>query len=183
MKIYTKTGDKGQTSLISGKRVPKNHDRIEAYGSTDELNSFIGLIIAQADTPDSSKLILTQIQNEIFVIGSHLANEPGKNTFPLPELDPKGTEKLEKEIDRMNEELEGLKNFVLPGGSQSIAFTHIARTVCRRAERNIVKLMHQEPVNENIVIYLNRMSDYLFTLSRFIAKKTGVEEIKWTPRS
>jgi len=179
MKIYTKTGDKGETSLISGKRVKKNNARIEAYGSTDELNSWLGLLVSLSETPQESKTILFNAQNELFVIGSHLASEPGKNTYPLPSLNPNGTSELEDAIDSMNVSLEPLKNFVLPGGSQSIAYTHIARTVCRRAERNIVNLMQLEPVEENIIIYLNRLSDYLFVLSRYFAHKNNVSEVIW----
>ncbi|MGY6562655.1 MAG: cob(I)yrinic acid a,c-diamide adenosyltransferase [Luteibaculaceae bacterium] len=181
MKIYTKTGDTGETSLISGKRVPKDNDRIEAYGSVDELNSWLGVLLTHQDCPEDTKEILIRAQNELFVIGSHLANEPGKNDFPLPAIDENGPQKLEFEIDRLNQALEPLKHFVLPGGSQGVSFAHVARTVCRRAERHVVKLSHVEPVEESIIVYLNRLSDFLFIWSRYVAKTTQVEEVKWIP--
>ena len=179
MKIYTKTGDKGQTSLFGGKRVSKGNDRIDAYGTVDELNSFIGLLIAHLNDSRSVQ-ILDQIQNELFIIGSRLAS--GEQVpDSIPQIKPEKIEILETEIDWINEQIEPLKNFILPQGSKAISFCHVARCVCRRAERATVKLSEYESVEEIIIKYLNRLSDYLFTLARWIAKEEGVKEITWNP--
>ena len=181
MKIYTKTGDDGTTSLLGGTRIPKNHIRIEAYGTLDELNSYIGLL-RDLDVNMSRTEFLKTIQETIFTIGSHLASEPGTTKFPLPEIPAGAVSELEKEIDLMEKDLPEMKNFVLPGGSQPISFTHIARCICRRAERQVISLSLNEEVDEKIKIFLNRLSDYLFILSRKITKETGTVETPWKPR-
>ena len=182
-KIYTKTGDKGETSLIGGKRVPKSHLRIEAYGTLDELNAFLGLVRDQ-DIDAHTKEMLMGIQNRIFVAESLLALDPDyqpKNA--LPRLETADVRMLEKEIDRMNETLPPLKNFILPGGHTTVSFCHIARTVCRRAERLVIGLAQVEKTDEMIIKYLNRLSDYLFVLARKLAKELGADEIAWKPIS
>jgi cob(I)alamin adenosyltransferase len=180
-KIYTKTGDKGQTSLIGGTRLPKHHIRIEAYGTVDELNSFIGLI---RDSIQEKELfdLLIEIQDRLFTIGSLLAADPEKNKMALPQLNESDVVVLEKAIDKMNETLPEMKSFVLPGGHIDISYCHIARCVCRRAERATLKLAENEKVNELIYKYLNRLSDYLFVLSRKLAKDYNAKEIPWKPR-
>jgi cob(I)alamin adenosyltransferase len=181
MKIYTKTGDKGYTSLIGGTRVPKHHLRIESYGTVDELNSYIGLIRDQ-ELSDYNKGILKQIQDRLFTIGSLLAADPEKSKMVIPDLYPEDIELLEKEIDRMNELLPELRHFILPGGSNSISYCHIARCVCRRAERLSVHLAKESTVDEKVNVYLNRLSDYLFTLARLIGHDAKVPENQWIPR-
>ncbi|NOT38099.1 MAG: cob(I)yrinic acid a,c-diamide adenosyltransferase [Saprospiraceae bacterium] len=178
MKIYTKTGDKGTTGLFGGKRVSKDDIRVEAYGTVDELNSSIGLLIAHLQNHDINNF-LGKIQNELFVIGSHLASDPSKKNEHIPDLKPEMITDLEQAIDMMDAVIPPLKFFVLPGGSVSIATAHLCRTICRRAERRIVTLSHNEAVDESIIIYFNRLSDYLFTLSRYIAHIDRVEEIPW----
>ena len=173
MKIYTKTGYKGETSLLGGTRVSKAHQKLEAYGTVDELNSTIGLIAAMNPVHQN---FLLNIQHKLFNIGSELAAEKDLS-FPLPELTEEEINVLEKEIDRLNEKLPKLKNFILPGGSVISAHTQIARCVCRRAERNVVGL--NESKYTTIIGYLNRLSDYLFVLSRDFLRLEGVEEIKW----
>lgn len=180
-KIYTKTGDKGQTSLIGGVRVPKHHIRIEAYGTVDELNSHIGLIAASLIDKETEE-VLAEIQDRLFTIGSNLALAPDKAKMEVPDLKPEDVELLEKEIDKMDAELPELKSFVLPGGSPLVANTHIARCVCRRAERIVTHLAEESHVEDIVIIYLNRLSDYLFNLSRKIAKDTGAPEVPWRPR-
>lgn len=180
-KIYTKTGDKGQTSLIGGTRVPKHHIRIEAYGTVDELNSFIGLIRDQAIDTVSSDLLLI-IQDRLFTMGSRLAADPGKNKMVLPEITEHDVEQLEQAIDTMEASLPEMKNFVLPGGHPIVSYCHIARCVCRRAERCVLKLSENEQVEELILKYLNRLSDYLFVLSRKLAKDNNAPEIPWKPK-
>ncbi len=178
MKIYTKSGDSGQTSLLGGSRVDKFHLRIEAYGSLDELNSWIGLIADEHMHAEVQKS-LHNIQNLLFVAGSHLAaeNEQAKSYLsPWPE---QATEDLENLIDEMTSHLKPLKNFILPGGHSVASYCHIARCVCRRAERIVVLLSTEEQVNHGIIKYLNRLSDYLFTLARFTLFLTGIDEIYW----
>ncbi len=182
MKIYTKGGDKGTTSLLGGTRVPKHHLRIEAYGTIDELNSNIGLVRSY-DMKDTDREFLIKIQDELFTMGSQLATEPGNDKVKIPKLTPKNTADLEKRIDEMNDELPPMRNFVLPGGDLSVAQTHVARCVCRRAERIVLELNDLEGVEEDIRIYLNRLSDFLFVLSRKLTQDTGSEEIPWTPRN
>jgi cob(I)alamin adenosyltransferase len=181
MKIYTKTGDKGSTSLIGGTRVPKHHIRIESYGTVDELNSYIGLIRDQ-DIADLDKQTLKEIQDRLFTIGSMLASDPEKSRMKIPDLHNEDIELLENEMDRMSEVLPELKHFVLPGGNTTASYCHIARCVCRRAERITVHLAEMEWVDEKTIIYLNRLSDYLFTLSRKVIFDNKNEENKWLPR-
>lgn len=182
MKIYTKTGDQGDTSLLGGARVSKANPRIDAYGTVDELNAHIGLVRDQEVNKTRSNL-LYQVQNNLFSIGSILAAQPGKKINYLPQITEDDIHVLEQEIDVMNEMLPEMKNFVLPGGHQGVSFCHIARCVCRRAEREVVNLANQESVPEEIIRYLNRLSDYLFVLSRMMGKELGAEEIIWKGRS
>lgn len=181
MKIYTKTGDKGQTSLIGGTRVPKHHIRIEAYGTVDELNSYIGLVRDQ-QIDLYSKELLIEIQDRLFTIGSSLASDPEKSKMKIPDLKEEDIILLEKEIDKMNETLPEMRSFVLPGGHTTVSFCHIARCICRRAERNIIHLSETSFVAELVIKYLNRLSDYLFVLSRKIAHDLNASEIPWKPR-
>lgn len=181
MKIYTKTGDKGLTSLIGGTRVPKHHLRIESYGTVDELNSYIGLIRDQ-DIAVHDQQILKEIQDRLFTIGSSLASDPEKSKMIIPDLQDADVELLEKEMDMINEQLPELRHFILPGGNNAISFCHIARCVCRRAERLSVHLAEESRVDEKVNIYLNRLSDYLFTLARKIANDYKIPENQWIPR-
>lgn len=181
MKIYTKTGDKGQTSLIGGTRVPKHHIRIEAYGTIDELNSSIGLIRDQ-QIDKHSKDILVEIQDRLFTIGSYLASDPVKSKMKIPELKEEDITLLEKEMDAMNEILPEMRSFVLPGGHTTVSFCHIARCICRRAERLIVHLSENEEVQALVKIYINRLSDYLFVLARKLSHDLKAEEIPWKPK-
>jgi len=180
-RVYTKTGDKGETSLIGGTRLPKQHIRIEAYGTVDELNSFIGVVRDQG-IDEHSKTVLIEIQDRLFTLGSLLAADPEKNKMKLPEVKEEDILFLEKEIDKMDEVLPEMKHFVLPGGHQAVSFCHVARCVCRRAERATLKLAENEKVDEIIYKYLNRLSDYLFVLSRKLAHDLKVEETPWKPR-
>jgi len=180
MKIYTKRGDKGHTSLIGGDRVPKSHVRIETYGTVDELNSYIGLLRSFV-TDSMNQNVLKEIQDRLFTVGSILASAPGSKMI-VPDLFEKDIELLETSIDEMNNVLPELRAFVLPAGSSNVAQTHIARCVCRRAERMIVLLNDIEAVDDLIIPYMNRLSDYLFVLSRLVAKQDGVEEVNWFPR-
>ena len=181
MKIYTKTGDKGQTSLIGGTRVLKNHIRIEAYGTVDELNSHIGLIRDQP-IDEHSKSVLIEIQDRLFTIGSSLASDPEKSKMKIPDLKEEDIALLEKEIDRMNEALLEMRSFVLPGGHTIVSYCHIARCVCRRAERNTISLSETGFVAETVIKYLNRLSDYLFVLSRKLSHDLHAKEMPWKPR-
>ena len=177
-KIYTKGGDKGQTSLLGGSRVPKYHDRIEAYGTLDELNSFIGLI-RDMDIDVHYKEILLIIQNNIFTAESRLASDNVKNSNKLPEIFESDILLLENEIDKMNEELPALSSFILPGGHPIVSYCHIARTICRRAERLTIKLAQNYDVEAIIIKYLNRLSDYLFVLARKAGQDNNAEETPW----
>ncbi|PWJ42966.1 cob(I)yrinic acid a,c-diamide adenosyltransferase [Sediminitomix flava] len=182
MKVYTKTGDKGQTSLFGGKRVSKSHIRIDAYGTVDELNSYIGLL---SDFPVNTdrKAFLKEVQDRLFTLGSELAADPDKPKLKKPDLLVEDIELLETEIDKMDENLEPLKYFVLPGGHQHVSFCHIARTVCRRAERLCIGVEEVEGNLEPLIFqYLNRLSDYLFVLSRAMGKELKADEIYWVPR-
>ncbi len=181
-KIYTKTGDKGETSLIGGNRVPKFHLRIESYGTIDELNSYIGLIIDSSPAETDYCNILFEIQDRLFTIGSVLASEPNSHKMKIPDLHHKDIVVLENEIDKMDALLPPLKNFVLPGGHVTASYCHIARCICRRAERLVVHLASESEVPELVLIYLNRLSDYLFILSRKIILDAGADEITWNPR-
>ncbi|RVT98037.1 cob(I)yrinic acid a,c-diamide adenosyltransferase [Mucilaginibacter limnophilus] len=181
MKIYTKTGDKGYTSLIGGTRVPKYHLRIESYGTVDELNSYIGLI---RDQPEAAAYrdILKHIQDRLFTIGASLAADPEKSKMVIPDLHTADIELLESEMDAMNSYLPELKHFILPGGSTAISYCHVARCVCRRAERIVVHLAEESMVDEKVIIYLNRLSDYLFMLARKLAADGQIPENEWLPR-
>ena len=181
MKIYTKTGDKGTTALFGGKRVSKADLRIDTYGTVDELNSYIGLVRDQPVNA-SRKNILVEIQDRLFTIGSILATEPGNTKVKVPSLAETDVTLLEKEIDAMEAKLPPMKNFILPGGREAVSFCHIARTVCRRAERLVIALDAQENVEPLIVQYLNRLSDYLFVLSRKMSAELLAEETPWKPR-
>jgi len=181
-KIYTKTGDKGQTSLIGGSRVPKYHPRIEAYGTLDELNSYIGLVRDQ-EISDDFKLLLLEIQDRLFTVESQLAYDPEtKLSRPLPEIAEEDILRLESAIDKMNEDLEPLINFILPGGHPAVSHCHVARCICRRAERITIQLAEQYPVNALNIKYLNRLSDYLFVLARKIGKELDAPETPWKPK-
>jgi len=188
MKIYTKTGDKGETGLLGGQRVSKDHIRIDSYGTVDELNSQIGLLIAQLDNysfKESGEIDdlmedLTEIQSRLFDIGSHLASED-KDLPYLPKLSEEIVSKLEVSIDTMDEDLNPLKSFILPGGSLAIATAHVCRTICRRAERRVVQLNNIDKGYEFVIIYLNRLSDYLFVLCRWIGYHQKIKEVPWVP--
>lgn len=182
-KIYTKTGDKGKTSLIGGTKILKSDIRIEAYGTVDELNSYVGLVNDYCNDTHS-KNILKEIQDRLFTIGSSLACDPKKETkLHIPDLHETDITSLEKEMDKMNESLPEMKHFILPGGHPAVSITHIARCVCRRTERCCVNLKEHDGNLEPLIIkYLNRLSDYLFVLSRFIGMKNNSPEIIWKPR-
>lgn len=187
MKIYTKTGDTGTTSLFGGTRVPKHHIRIESYGTVDELNSWIGLVrdlVADAEI----KELLQEIQDRLFVLGAQLATEPekaklksGKDRLNIYTLQEDDVQKLEKAMDQMNAQLPAMTHFILPGGHPTVSYCHIARTICRRAERMITYLNENEAVDPVILVYINRLSDYLFVLSRKLSASLKAEEIKWIP--
>jgi cob(I)alamin adenosyltransferase len=188
MKVYTKTGDNGTTALFGGTRVPKDHIRIESYGTVDELNSYIGLIRDQ-EINNHYKEILIEIQDRLFTIGAILATPPEKEVMKNGELRLKklgiaetDIELLENEIDAMEEKLPPMTHFVLPGGHQTVSYCHIARCVCRRAERLAVHLIHNEPIAEIAIKYLNRLSDYLFVLARKLSVDLKADEVKWIPR-
>lgn len=181
MKVYTKTGDKGETSLLGGTRVKKNHLRIQAYGTVDELNSFIGLI-RDHEVEGHVEETLLEIQDRLFTLGSHLASDPNKTKRRIPDLNEADIELLEKEMDKMNETLPEMRSFVLPGGHKLVSFTHIARCVCRRAERLVIELDDIEEVEPVVIQYLNRLSDYLFVLSRKFSHDLKAVEKPWKPR-
>jgi len=182
-KIYTKTGDKGSTSLIGGVRVPKSHIRIESYGTIDELNSFLGMVNDMCENEEISEW-LREIQDRLFTIGSVLATNPDKEVkMKLPDLHESDVEWLEHGIDKMNESLPEMRSFILPGGQLAASTCHVARCVCRRAERLCVNMHeHGEFIPDLVVKYLNRLSDYLFVLARYITCINGVEEIAWRAR-
>ena len=188
MKIYTKTGDKGTTALFGGTRVPKHHIRIECYGTVDELNSHLGLIRDQ-DIDKHSKNMLITIQENLFTLGAILATDPeksllksGKARLNIPRISDADITLLEEEMDHMNTTLPPMTHFVLPGGHQTVSFCHIARCVCRRAERLATSLNEIEPLQAELLIYLNRLSDYLFVLARKLSYDMQVDEIKWIPK-
>ncbi|AXT63306.1 cob(I)yrinic acid a,c-diamide adenosyltransferase [Aquimarina sp. AD10] len=187
MKIYTKTGDKGTTALFGGTRVPKHHIRIDSYGTVDELNSHIGLIRDQ-EIDELSKKVLVDIQDKLFTVGAVLATDPEKATLKsgqkrlnIPTISITNIELLEKEMDRMNDALPQMTHFILPGGHQTVSFCHIARCVCRRAERLATALYELEPFEETTLQYLNRLSDYLFVLARKLSHDLKANEIQWIP--
>ena len=187
MKIYTKTGDSGTTALFGGTRVKKYNLRIESYGTVDELNSYIGLIKDQ-EINNSIKDSLLKVQNQLFTLGAMLATPPDKETLKsgkerlnIPKVEGNSILFLENEIDKMDQELPQMTHFILPGGHQAVSFCHIARCVCRRTERLVVALSEEESVNSNVLMYLNRLSDYLFVLARKLSKDLSAKEIKWIP--
>lgn len=182
MRIYTKTGDDGTSGLIGGTRVEKYDLRLESYGTVDELNSWIGLIRTQPQVDAQANELLLSVQNNLFVLGARLATDLSKTDLserlPLKEED---IIRLEKEMDRILDELPPMEHFVLPGGSNTISYCHLARTVCRRAERRVCRLAKEVEISSELIRYLNRLSDYLFVLSRKIAVDEGVDEVQWTP--
>lgn len=182
MKIYTKTGDDGETSLFAGGRVRKSEARVDAYGTVDELNSVLGMV-RMHPLPDGADAWLEQVQNELFVIGADLATPTTANVEWLVRLDDAPIKQLEIRIDRMDDDLPPLENFILPGGAPAAATLHLARTVCRRAERICVRLGDDSEINANIIPYLNRLSDFLFTLARWVNLKLGENEKRWVVRS
>lgn len=188
MKIYTKTGDNGTTALFGGTRVPKHHIRIESYGTVDELNSHLGLIRDQDIAIDYQELLMT-IQDKLFTVGAILATDPekailknGKERLNIEKISTQDIELLEREMDTMNEALPPMTHFVLPGGHQTVSFCHIARCVCRRAERLASALNELEPFEANALKYLNRLSDYLFVLARKLSSDLQANEVKWIPK-
>ena len=187
MKIYTKTGDKGKTSLFGGTRVPKYHLRIEAYGTVDELNSYIGLIRDQKIDAHTTEMLL-KIQNELFTLGPMLATPPekeilksGKERLNINKVGEESVALLENEIDQMNESLPPMSHFILPGGHTTVSFCHITRCICRRAERITTLLSDESSINPQILVYLNRLSDYLFVLARKLTIDNQAIEIPWIP--
>lgn len=187
MKIYTKTGDKGSTALFGGTRVPKHHLRIESYGTVDELNSYIGLVKDQA-VDQATKEMLIKIQHDLFTLGAMLATPPeketlksGKERLNIPKIDASSIDYLEKKIDHMNLKLPQMTHFILPGGHTTVSFCHIARCVCRRAERLSVSLSEEEVINPTVLMYLNRLSDFLFVLARKLSQDLSAQEVKWIP--
>lgn len=181
MKIYTKTGDQGSTSLFGGKRVSKADLRIDTYGTVDELNSWIGVLRDQS-VNQSRKEILVEIQDRLFTIGSILATEPENTKVKIPSLAESDIELLENKMDAMDAVLPPMRFFVLPGGNASVSFGHVARTVCRRAERLIIALSETEKVDPLVIKYMNRLSDYLFVLCRIMTQELQAEETPWKPR-
>jgi cob(I)alamin adenosyltransferase len=185
MKIYTKTGDAGQTSLFGGQRVSKDHIRVESYGTIDELNAYIGLL-RDLTNFEPVRQVLFKIQNELFVLGGILATPPekeklksGKDRFKVDKITKQHIVFLEEQIDKMNEELEPMTHFILPGGHPTVSYCHIARNVCRRAERRLVSLMEESTVDKLLIAYVNRLSDYLFVLARILSKNLRVKENLW----
>jgi len=181
MKIYTKTGDKGNTSLFGGTRVSKADNRIETYGTIDELNSYIGLI-RDTQSGTARKATLKEIQDRLFTIGSHLASDNKSKMERVPDLVDMDVEFLEQEMDDMDRDLPEMKSFILPGGHVHVSYCHLARCVCRRTERLAIKLSESVQVEPIIIRYLNRLSDYLFVLARKVALELGVDEVPWNPR-
>ena len=181
-KVYTKTGDKGSTSLLGGTKVPKSNDRIAAYGTTDELNAFLGMLHDQAEVSEAIKIQIRWIQDRMFTLGSLLAVEAGFKGFELPKMHQEDIAQLEAWVDAMDAELPELKNFILPRGHNVVSLCHVCRTVCRRAERSISAIQDYETIGAFILPVVNRLSDYLFVLSRKLNKDLNVTEIRWEPR-
>jgi len=181
MKIYTKTGDKGETSLLGGKRVRKDDLRIEAYGTIDELNSYMGLLSDQ-EACASFRDFIRGVQQELFTIGSLLAADPEKTEIKLPKLSQSKILEIESSIDQLEQDLPPLKNFILPGGHPASSTAHVARCICRRSERRVVEMNAEIPLNPDILVYLNRLSDWLFVFSRYLLILTGNQEIPWIPQ-
>lgn len=181
MKIYTRTGDKGSTALFTGKRVPKHHIRIESYGTVDELNALLGLLRDQEMDARLRELLIA-IQTKLFTVGSILATEPNKDQrLKIPRITASDIEGLEREMDRLDTELPAMTHFILPGGHPTVSTCHLARTVCRRAERAISLLNENEAVPKNLLAYINRLSDFLFVLARKLSSDLKVPEVKWIP--
>lgn len=181
-KIYTKGGDLGETSLLNGTRVSKSHDRVEAYGTLDELNSYIGLLRDHLEQ-DHYREFLLGIQENIFIAEAWIAADPEKTTNELPELSEEEVTLLEQEIDRMTSELPPLNSFILPGGHPFVSFCHIVRSICRRAERRVIRLQQQSTVSPVIIKYLNRLSDFFFVLARKLGKESNIKEISWPQKN
>lgn len=180
-KIYTKTGDKGKTSLLGGNKVPKSHLRIESYGNVDELNSFLGLLKDQEAVETRIKQQLYWIQETLFSLGSILAAKSDFKGFELPKITHIEIKQIEQWIDHYDNQLPPLKNFILPGGHQAVSLCHVCRTVCRRTERSVTRLSENEELDENIIPFLNRLSDYFFILARKLSKDLNVPETPWVP--
>ena len=181
MKVYTKKGDKGKTGLIGGTRVPKFALRIDAYGTVDELNSYVGLLRDRVVNKQLKEELIF-VQDRLFTIGSWLASDPEKGKMQLPEINEEDLTKLEDSIDEMDTKLEPMTSFVLPGGHETVSFCHITRCVCRRAERLVTELNEESELNPLIMAFLNRLSDYLFVYGRFVTAELGAEEIPWKPK-
>jgi cob(I)alamin adenosyltransferase len=187
MKIYTKTGDSGETGLFGGQRVRKDNVRVEAYGEVDELNSTLGLVLVHLGDPRMADVAeeMVRIQADLFTIGANLATpapeDGGRENAYIPALEVERIEALERWIDRAETELEPLKTFILPGGTPAAAALHVSRTICRRAERRVVTLLHEAHVRPDYVMYLNRLSDLLFTLARLANRRAGIEDVPWVP--
>ena len=179
-RIYTKTGDQGETALFGGRRLPKSRLRVDAYGTVDELNAFAGWL-RDSVGDDHVRDILSLVQHRLFTVGAHLASDPEKHP-PTPDLLPADIELLEREMDAMDKRLPVLRNFILPGGHPTVSVCHVCRTVCRRAERLVVALHATEPVDPLVLQYLNRLSDYFFVLARHLGHDLGAEEVIWKPR-
>lgn len=182
MKIYTKTGDTGETSLFSGGRVPKHHLRVEAYGTVDELNAILGVVRAAKPSPQTD-IWVEQLQSQLFHLGADLATPLDAKSDWVVRVTAEQVAWLEDTIDRMTDELDPLNNFILPGGSMASAQLHVARTVCRRAERLVSALQMDESISEHVLEYINRLSDWLFTIARYENKQAGESEAKWSVRS
>lgn len=179
MKIYTKKGDSGLTSLLGKTGVLKNSLAVEAYGTVDELNCYVGLVLDHLPYRDTNVKTLLQVQNDLFVIGSNLAKDPDSTKIKVPILDSSAITHLESQIDQMQADLEPLRNFILPGGHPTLSYAHLARAVCRRAERQVVRLAQEQATDALFIAYLNRLSDYFFVLARFIASQLGLGERLW----
>lgn len=188
MKIYTRTGDRGETGLFGGQRVRKDHARVEAYGDVDELNSVLGLAAVELarEGQDEMARRLRDLQSDLFSLGAILATprpeDGGRENAHLPELPEGRVEEMERWIDDAEQELEPLRNFILPGGGEAAARLHLGRTVCRRAERRVVNLAHVAHIDEALIVYLNRLSDLLFTLARLANHRAGVADLVWQTR-
>ena len=187
MKIYTRTGDRGETALFGGQRVRKDNVRVDAYGEVDELNSVLGLAGLHVEQAGDAELArhLRDIQADLFTMGANLATpapeDGGRPNAHVPVLNPARVAEMERWIDAADAELEPLKNFVLPGGTESAAMLHLARTVCRRAERRVVTLSYEAHIEQDVIVYLNRLSDLLFTLARLANRRAGAQDVPWEP--
>jgi cob(I)alamin adenosyltransferase len=181
MKIYTKTGDSGKTSLVEGTRISKADDRIEAYGTVDELNSFLGLL-ADHEVNQKRYPLLKSIQDNLFVMGANLASDPSKRGDRVPPVETNDITILEQAMDEMDAQIPELRHFILPGGHVAVSLAHVCRTVCRRAERCVIRLNEKDEVPELVVVYLNRLSDFFFVLSRKMCQELDIKEVQWVPK-